>query len=145
MALDIFTSCNICPVVYNWGSHSQLMPFCTVAACFQECEPKSASQQKKKCLQCLWMRLLGSLLCKPPLPHPFHTSILVLRCVHGLLSTDTSDVNSGVTLSTALLWRQYCSCVSICLFYSLVSCVILHSNDLLSWLPPKTNGGKLWV
>lgn len=48
MVPDILSSCDACLVVDDRRPDHQLMPFCTVAACFQECETKSVSLQKKK-------------------------------------------------------------------------------------------------
>lgn len=135
-----------------WLIICQSMPFCTVAACFQECEIKSASQQKKWLMQCLWMNVWNPCYATPffqPRPH-FYPQVSV-----DFSTQDAYELNSGVTgcepHSTALLWRQYCTCVStICLFYSLVflydiPLVILHKDDVLLWMPPRTNGVELCV
>lgn len=136
-------------VVGGLRSNHLLMPFCTVAACFQECETRSTSQLKSDlCSVCEW-DFWDSCYANPHIPIPSYTSMPVLKGIHWLLHTANYEL-IGMTgyrpLSTALLWHQYCSCVSLCLFYSLVFLVWYPScYSSQGWCFYWTNGVKLWI
>lgn len=96
-----------------WLKICQLMPFCTVAACFQECEPRALLSKRKKDIRSFLNKTSGYPVMQTPIPPPPHISPQVLKSVHGRLSTGTSELNSGV-LSPRLYYDV--SIVPVCLF-----------------------------
>lgn len=109
-------------------------------------QERFSAKKSDLCSVCEWTS--GILVMQPHLSSPAHTFIprCPLTSPHKTLMSWILEWQAAGH-STALLWRQYCTCVStICLFYSLVflydsPLVILHKDDVLLW----TNGVVLCV